>query len=212
MGPTNPMAWPPLSHSSSRSTQDTQSSGMNPNCSSPLMVPHGHHPYQFQDASIPGRMLSLASSQDLGLQGRMPSPASSQTLGSQARMLSPASSQDIIMSGQMLSPASSQDLHKSGRMLPPIPSESPEWWAAPEMMPPLDTSITMMAELGLSQSAGASASPVLQDDYSTRRSSVASNPEVAEWHEKVRTEVSMRSYVAAAPITEDDITEEESPE
>ena len=123
-----------------------------------------------------------------------------------------ASSQDIIISGQLLSPASSQDLHKSGRVLSPLPSQSPEWWAVPEMMPPLDMSITMMAELGLSQSAGASASPVLQDDYSTRRSSVASNPEVAEWQEKVRSEVSLRSYVAAAPITEDDVTEEESPE
>ena len=58
------------------------------------------------------------------------------------------------------------------------------------MMPSLDTSISMMAELGLSQSAGATASPVTQEEYNPRRTSMASNPEIAEWQEKVRVEVS----------------------
>ena len=132
IGPQDQMDRPPmLLQSSSRSTQDTQSTGINSDFSSPMMMPHGQHPFHLQDPNMPSPMLS---------------PVSSQTL---------------------------------------------QTWPQNAMMPHLDTSISMMADLGLSLSAGATASPITQDEYNPRRTSITSNSEIAEWQEKVRVEVNL---------------------
>jgi hypothetical protein len=83
-----------------------------------------------------------------------------------------------------------QDSSMQSHMLPPNPPPNHEWWASQPFLPHLDTSIDMLSGLGLSQSAGTTASPILQEEFSPRRSSVASDTEVSEWQEKVRIEVS----------------------
>ena len=104
-----------------------------------------------------------------------------------------------------------QDTTVSGQMLPPVSSHNPEWWPHHAMMPPLDTSIDMMADMGLSQSAGAATSPTIHDEYGTRRTSVASNPEIAGWQEKVRVEVRLVFFPESEePTTNGAIIEEES--
>ena len=120
---------PMLSQSSSRSTQDTQSS-MNSDYSNSMMMSQAQHSYHMQDTGMSNRMMS------------------------------------------------------------PLSSQQTDWWPSNTMMPLLDTSISMMGDLGLSQSAGATGSPIQGDEYGLRRSSMASNPEIAEWQEKVRVEVS----------------------
>lgn len=87
-----------------------------------------------------------------------------------------------------------QDPAMSGQMLSAVSSHNPEWWPQHTMIPTLDTSIDMMADFGMSQSAGAAVSPTLHDEYGTRRTSINSNPEIAEWQEKVRVEVSSCSF------------------
>ncbi len=110
-----------------------------------------------------------------------------------------------------------QDSTMSGQMLSPVPSHTPEWWPPHAMMPTLDTSIDMMADFGMSQSAGATASPALHDEYGARRTSVSGNPEIAEWQEKVRVEVSStlpsgsKKATADSIIIEKESTEQSSP-
>ena len=82
-------------------------------------------------------------------------------------------------STQMVTPVLSQDL-----------LQNPESWPPNTIMPSLDTSISMMEEIDLSQNARPTHSPVTQDEYSPRCTSVASNPGIAERQEKVRVEVS----------------------
>ena len=87
-----------------------------------------------------------------------------------------------------------QDCAMSGQMLSPVPSHNSEWWPQHTMIPTLDTSIDMMPDFGMSQSAGTALSPTLHDEYCTRRASMNSNSEIAEWQEKVRVEVSPCSF------------------
>jgi hypothetical protein len=70
--------------------------------------------------------------------------------------------------------------------------QSQDWYQG-GIMPELSTSQAMMAELDISRSTGQGVSPLESEDFSSRRESIASHPEIAEWQEKVRTEVRQRS-------------------
>lgn len=83
-----------------------------------------------------------------------------------------------------------------------LSEQDTEWWNTSAMMPQLNTSMAMAADLELTQSASATASPVTPDDYTPRRVSVTSNPELADWLEKVRVEVSFQArFYLAPPLT-----------
>jgi hypothetical protein len=70
--------------------------------------------------------------------------------------------------------------------------QSHDWYQG-GVMPELSTSQAMMAELDISRSNGQGVSPLESEDFASRRESIASLPEIAEWQEKVRTEVRRRS-------------------
>ena len=81
------------------------------------------------------------------------------------------------------------------QMISSVSPQSSGWWPQNSMMG-LDTSMNMMADMGLSQSPNASAttSPTLQDDYDSRPLSIGSNSEIVEWQDKARVEVSGAAF------------------
>lgn len=72
---------------------------------------------------------------------------------------------------------------------PTLPFQMQDWYME-QVTSELHVSEAMLAELELSQAtAAANMSPLPNDNIVSRRESIASLPEVAEWQEKVRTEV-----------------------
>ena len=63
-----------------------------------------------------------------------------------------------------------------------------EWWSANGFMPSLNTSIDQMGDLHLQNTQ--SHSPIGPDEFMSRRASMNSNSDLADWQEKVRVEVS----------------------
>lgn len=63
-----------------------------------------------------------------------------------------------------------------------------EWWSAHGFIPSLDTSLDQMGDLHLQNAQ--THSPIGPDEFISRRASMDSNSDLADWQEKVRVEVS----------------------
>lgn len=109
--------------------------------------------------------------------------SSNSTGATQSSYSSPA------MASQSQPPYPFPDPSMTGMMLP-VSAQNPDWWSHGAMIPHINTSVDMLSNLELSRSAGLIASPVSPDDMTPRRVSIASTPELADWQEKVRVEVS----------------------